>query len=301
MSDDPEAMRDRATELYEQCAVLGEQADLLMARSELSGFVLYCRNDLEYAELQLAEARKDLAAATAAYEPVAAQLDRVQEQLAALADRTADETLIDTVSLDDRLAASARRLALEYELTRLEPVAGKRDGAVRNARELIGSYERDSLPTFRKALADAERMEAAPPLDDFSKLVVAAPRAAQSRALRMGLVLLYMVAGTSSPHAIHVRAAVYRQLLLSGEAGALEDEWLRRLLGRVDPRTRAAIEAAISPPDLRQEPLPGRGPVPASPADVVNDLRGQWAAAREAGGASVAEAAARRAVRGGQR
>lgn len=288
------ALRDRASELYAESARLGHEADLLLAQSEMIAQVLSCRIDLEHAESGLADARTQLADATAAYEPVARQLEEVRQQLAEHTDDAADETVIDTIPLADRLNASAHRLALEHELARLEPVAASHQAAVRNASDLIASYERDSLPTFRVALADAEKMLADPPLGDFSQLVAAAPVTAMRRTSRMGLILLYLIAGDDSPHAASLRGAVYSQLKLTGYLDGLHDEWLRDVLRKVDPGIRADVLAALKPPDRRA--LPDRTQ-PASPADVVRSLRGGWDDVRQAGADRLVQAAERNAAR----
>jgi hypothetical protein len=248
--EDAQAMQERAQQLYEQSGTLGNEADLLLASSELTFAVTTCQADLEHAESGLDEARQQLARATAAYDPVAAQLEQVRQQLADSEQDATDETLIYTVPLADRLAASRDRLALEYEVARLEPMAEKCRGAVRSAQDLVVNYERESLPHFRAALADAESMLADPPLDDFSRLVESAPKTAQRRAMRMGLMLLYLIAGQDSPHATQLRGAVYLQLSLSGYLDGLHDEWLRGLLAKLPPGVRNAAQAALRPLDL---------------------------------------------------
>jgi hypothetical protein len=167
------------------------------------------RFDLEHAELELATALERVKAAELAWQPVAADLAQVDAELAAteLAG-----------SLDERLAARARRYALEQEREPLAELEQRQRTILDRARQDAGSFEL-ALPGYRAALDEATRCLASPPLYDISRLFEVAPLAANVLVLKAGPEMLMGDIGfvlARSPHAISILVALQRHLRTCG-------------------------------------------------------------------------------------
>jgi hypothetical protein len=250
---DPAALKAEAEQLYADCYRLGNEADTAMARSEILITVEMARLEVQQAEAELASARTALAEATAAYDPVAADLARVEQELSA--------THVEG-NLDQRLAQRLRRAALAEELEQLRPVAGQLKGEMDRARNNALGVERDYLPHFRAELGLALAAYDSPPLYDFGALAAVAPFTARHRAARVGLALMLgkTPADWRTLHGRQIRLGLEVMMGASGLTEQMHSEWLAKLKSEVGPKNAARIEAAYHARELlkirEQQPRP---------------------------------------------
>jgi len=252
----PEAadrLKAEADELYRQAAQLEHEADLALARSDATWLMMSAAVDLAEARKELDEARTQLARVTAEFDPVQADLTRVKEELAA--------TTI-AGNLDERLAARMRRAALEAELEPLEALAAQLMNPVANLRNLVSSLEHDSIPHFEAELAAKRAAVQDPPLHDLGRLALVAPSAANSIAMRQGLLTLEPEQ-VRTAHGQQVLSAVLVQLRMSGLGATLraqvEAQLLAELPGNLAAKVRGALSAKRTEDDLPRTPPEYKG------------------------------------------
>lgn len=234
--EESDRLKARAEELYRDVALIEREADLALARSEAMLMVLGAAFQLANARKELSSARIQLAEATARFDPVQADLARVQEELAA--------TTI-TGNLDQRLAARQRRAALLEELGPLEEMAGQLMEPVSSIRNTIVSLERDSVAYFEQELAARKQAVADPPLHDLGKLALVAPDAANTIAMRTGLLTLEPER-VRTPHGQQVLVAVMALLRMSGLGTPITAQVEAQLLAELPANLAANVRGALA-------------------------------------------------------
>jgi hypothetical protein len=194
---------------------------------------------------------------------VAAELEQVVTELATIDPENAG-------SLDARLAARQRFYALQDEVEPLRQKVAERERAVAEAKKLVRSIERDTIPMAQAELDRAVAALLNPPIDDFARLVEVAPNTVVSRGQRVGHLLL-TPEQIRTPHARHILAALIPTFQMTGLWWKILDFWLDTLRKRVDPETYATVRQALKPwaEDLVEyrESFKPNLPVPARPLD----------------------------------
>ena len=234
--DEADRLKARAEELYRDAALTEHEADLALARSEAMIMVIGAAVDLASARKELDSARIQLAEATARFDPVQADLARVQEEL--------EQTTI-TGNLDQRLAARQRRAALLEELGPLEELATQLMEPITSLRNTIVSLERDSLAHYEAELAVRKQAMADPPLGDLGKLVLVAPGAASAIAMRTGLLTLDPER-VRTPHGQEVLTAVTALLRMSGLGSAIRAQVEARLLAELPANLAFQVQGVLA-------------------------------------------------------
>ncbi len=237
--EESQRLKAEAERLWAESYAKGHEGDLAMAGSETILAVLTSREMLTTAEADLVGARGTLAKAVAILDPVAAELEQVTTELATIDPENAG-------SLNDRLAARQRFYALQDEVEPLRQKVADRERAVAEAKELVRSIERDTIPMAQAELDRAVAALLNPPIDDFARLVEVAPNTVVSRGQRVGHLLL-TPEQIRTPHARHILAALIPTFQMTGLWWKILDFWLSTLKGKVDPETYATVRQALKP------------------------------------------------------
>jgi hypothetical protein len=245
---DSQRLYDEAMAAHEKAAALGLEGDWLLAQSEIVHVVARAGAELADGQDQLKAANKQLADSLAALEPVAAELAQVNASLAELP-APSDQDDIGSIPVQERIQARVLRQAMQEELAKIQRIADQRQAAVTNAHELIRSVERWVLPDLAAAFDQARAALQVPPLNDLPALLALAPRTMRWRTSRLGTALMIEISSderqATAPNIATMQAALRQDLASCGALGELAADWKRRLLGKLDPKTRTKVLVAL--------------------------------------------------------